>query len=153
MKKIIYPLSIIILLQLTSCDKIMGYFKDSTKKEDDTEKFDSIPESGETVEEFVEEIPQEEVAPASVDQPIIEQTPAVAASGNFHIIVGTFGVKENADRLVQKILDAGYDGKIITSTDKGHTVSFHSYNTKEEAANQISKASEITGTSAYVLKR
>ena len=153
MKKIIYPLSIIILLQLTSCDKIMGYFNDSTKKEEDTEKFDSIPESGETVEEFVEEIPQEEVAPASVDQPIIEQTPAVAASGNFHIIVGTFGVKENADRLVQKILDAGYDGKIITSTDKGHTVSFHSYNTKEEAANQISKASEITGTSAYVLKR
>ena len=151
MKKIIYPLSIIILMQLTSCDKIMGYFNDSTKKEEDTEKFDSIPESEETVEEFVEEIPQEEVAP--VDQPIIEQTPAVAASGNFHIIVGTFGVKENADRLVQKILDAGYDGKIITSTDKGHTVSFHSYNTKEEAANQISKASEITGTSAYVLKR
>jgi cell division protein FtsN len=153
MKKIIYPLSIIILLQLTSCDKIMGYFNDSTKKEDNTETIDSIPESEETVEEFVEEIPQEEVAPAAVDQPIIEQTPAVAASGNFHIIVGTFGVKENADRLVQKILDAGYDGKIITSTDKGHTVSFHSYNTKEEAANQISKASEITGTSAYVLKR
>ena len=37
MKKLIYPLSIIILMQLTSCDKIMGYFNDSTKKEDNTE--------------------------------------------------------------------------------------------------------------------
>lgn len=37
MKKIIYPLSIIILFQLTSCDKIMGYFNDPAKKENNTE--------------------------------------------------------------------------------------------------------------------
>lgn len=104
------------------------------------------------VEDAISEIIEEtEVVP--VDQPIIEQTPAVASGGNFHIIVGTFSIKENADRLVQKIRDAGYDGKILRSTDIGHTVSFHSYNTKEEATNSIGKASEITGTSSYVLKQ
>jgi len=78
---------------------------------------------------------------------------AVASSGNFHIIVGKFGVKENADRLVQKIRNAGYDGKILRSTSTGHTVSFHCYPTLEDANNNMSKAMEITGTKAYVEKK
>jgi nucleoid DNA-binding protein len=114
---------------------------------------EEVPVLEEQEEQVVVEEPLEEISETPVDQPIIQETPAVSAGGNFHIIVGTFSVKENADRLVQKIRDAGYDGKIITSTDNGHTVSFHTYNTKDEAANQISKAKEITGTSAYVLKR
>lgn len=152
---LIIGLSVFAFMYTDEISKWLGIKTESVLPEpkDDAEVTDSIPVSEEIEEELVEEIPQEEVAPAPVDQPIIEQTPAVAASGNFHIIVGTFGVKENADRLVQKIRDAGYDGKIITSTANGHTVSFHSYNTKDEAANQISKAKEITGTSAYVLKQ
>jgi hypothetical protein len=101
-------------------------------------------------ENFMDDV-QEDVVP--VDQPIIEQTPAIASGGNFHIIVGTFSIRENAEKLVQKIRDAGYDGKILRSTDIGHTVSFHSYNSKEEATNNIGKATEITGTSGYVLKQ
>jgi hypothetical protein len=151
---LIIGLSVFAYLYTDEISKWLGITTEKVIDEPEQEEEEIVaPVSEEVEEELVEEIPQEEVAPAPVEQPIIEQTPAVAASGNFHIIVGTFGVKENADRLVQKIRDAGYDGKIITSTDKGHTVSFHTYNTKEEAANQISKASEITGTSAYVLKR
>ncbi len=100
-----------------------------------------------------EDVPVEEIVEEPVQQVIIDPIPAVAASGNFHIIVGTFSVKENAERLVQKIRDAGYDGKILKSSAGGHTVSFHSYNTKDDASNNISKATEITGTSAYVLKQ
>ena len=37
MKKIIYPLSIIILLQLTSCDKILDYFNEPTETDKESE--------------------------------------------------------------------------------------------------------------------
>lgn len=151
---LIIGLSVFAFMYTDEISKWLGIKTESVLPEpkDEVENTDTLPVSEEVVEEIVEEIPQEEIVPAPDDQPIIEQTPAVAAGGSFHIIVGTFGLKENADRLVQKIRDAGYDGKIITSTANGHTVSFHSYNTKDEAANQISKAKEITGTSAYVLK-
>lgn len=151
---LIIGLSVFAFMYTDEISKWLGIKTESVLPEpkDEVENTDTLPVSEEVVEEIVEEIPQEEIEPAPDDQPIIEQTPAVAAGGSFHIIVGTFSLKENADRLVQKIRDAGYDGKIITSTANGHTVSFHSYNTKDEAANQISKAKEITGTSAYVLK-
>jgi hypothetical protein len=151
---LIIGLSVFAFMYTDEISKWLGIKTESVLPEpkDEVKNTDTLPVTEEVVEEIVEETPQEEIAPAPDDQPIIEQTPAVAAGGSFHIIVGTFGLKENADRLVQKIRDAGYDGKIITSTANGHTVSFHSYNTKDEAANQISKAKEITGTSAYVLK-
>lgn len=151
---LIIGLSVFAFMYTDEISKWLGIKTESVLPEpkDEVENTDTLPVSEEVVEEIVEEIPQEEIEPAPDDQPIIEQTPAVAAGGSFHIIVGTFSLKENADRLVQKIRDAGYDGKIITSTANGHTVSFHSYKTKDEAANQISKAKEITGTSAYVLK-
>jgi nucleoid DNA-binding protein len=86
-------------------------------------------------------------------QPSMPQDiPAVASVGNFHIVVGKFAVKENADRLVAKIRAAGYDGKILRSTSTGHTVSFHTYPTFQDAKNQIEKAKEISGTKAYVFK-
>lgn len=112
------------------------------------ENLPETPSDDMPVEEVVEEVVEE-----AIEQVINDPIPAVAASGNFHIIVGTFSVKENAERLVQKIRDAGYDGKILKSSASGHTVSFHSYNTKDDASNNISKATEITGTSAYVLKQ
>ena len=151
---LIIGLSVFAFMYTDEISKWLGIKTESVLPEpkDEVKNTDTLPVTEQVVEEIVEETPQEEIAPAPDDQPIIEQTPAVAAGGSFHIIVGTFGLKENADRLVQKIRDAGYDGKIITSTANGHTVSFHSYNTKDEAANQISKAKEITGTSAYVLK-
>lgn len=95
---------------------------------------------------------------ATVDQPVEQkiETPktgdilAVTSGGAFHIIVGKFAVRANADRLVQKIKDSGYDGKILRSTEIGHTVSFHTYPTLEEAKNNIDKAKDITKTKAYV---
>jgi len=94
-----------------------------------------------------------ELVETPIEQTEPENIPAIAATGNFHIIVGTFSLKENADRLVKKIRDAGYDGKILKSSASGFTVSFHAFNSFEEAGNNISKAKEITGTSAYVLKQ
>lgn len=93
--------------------------------------------------------------PKEVIQPIPDpmpsnNIPAVASGGDFHIIVGKFAIKENADRLVQKIRNAGYDGKILRSTSTGHTVSFHTYPTLQDASNAVSKAKDITGTGAYV---
>lgn len=93
--------------------------------------------------------PKAELKPKQ-EQPKASTIPAVAANGNFHIIVGKFAVKENADRLVQKIRDSGYDGKILRSTSTGHTVSFHTYPSVEDANNNLNKAKEITGTGAYV---
>jgi hypothetical protein len=97
-------------------------------------------------------IPSVNMSQNSVADPIANSIPAVASGGNFHIIVGKFVVKENADRLVQKIRDSGYDGKILRSTSTGHTVSFHSYPTLEDAKNNLNKAKEICGTGAYVEK-
>jgi cell division septation protein DedD len=123
-------------------------------EETETLDYDATP-----VLEEVQQAPEppKQEAPKVVEKPKpespIQDIPAVAASGDFHIIVGKFAVKENADRLVQKIRDAGYDGKILRSTSTGHTVSFHTYPTLEDANNNINKAKEISGTGAYVEKK
>jgi cell division protein FtsN len=123
----------------------------------------------EAIDEIVDQPPVEETiledqelqSESEVTEELVEsqfqtvpvEIPAVSSIGNFHIVVGTFSVKENAERLVTKIKDAGYDGKILMTTDLGYTVAFHSYPTKEDATQNIEKAKSITGTSAYVMKR
>lgn len=112
------------------------------------------------VDEDTAQIVQNDISEenATVEQPVAQkiETPktgnilAVTSSGTFHIIVGKFAVRANADRLVQKIKDSGYDGKILRSTEIGHTVSFHTYPTLEEAKNNLDKAKDITKTKAYV---
>lgn len=155
-------------------DEVSAWLGISSQKTENIK--DSIPEQNEieagSVFENPEEIEVEELVPVGeeineapepiVNQPKVEEkpkpartpepvnVPAVASNGHFHIIVGKFAVKQNADRLVQKIINAGYDGKILRSTETGHTVSFHSYPTMEEAKNNINKAKEITGTGAYI---
>jgi nucleoid DNA-binding protein len=156
---LIIGLSVFAYLYTDEISKWLGITTENVlpevKEKEDSVEATTINQEENAAIDYEEDITEivEETPPAPVDQTIIELTPAVASSGNFHVIVGTFSIKENAERLVQKIRDAGYDGKILRSTDVGHTVSFHSYNTKEEATNNIGKATEITGTSGYVLKQ
>lgn len=118
---------------------------------DVTAELDDSPaiEQGQ-VEEQIEVAAPKNTAPV---QENIDNLPAVSSNGKYHIVVGTFSVQTNADRLVQKIKDAGYDGKILLSSASGYTVAFHSYPSKEEAQDNIEKAKSITSTSAYVLKK
>lgn len=155
---LIVGLSVFAYLYTDEISKWLGITTEKVIDEPEQEEEEIVapePEIEENLPETPnEDIPVEEVEEAPIEQVISEPdpVPAVAASGNFHIIVGTFSVKENAERLVQKIRDAGYDGKILKSSASGHTVSFHAYGTNNDAMNNISKAKEITGTSAYVLK-
>ncbi len=128
-----------------------------TVLQEEAEIEDVTPEPAENLPE-TEELPEVAPVPPKIEvlptpEPMPSNIPAVASSGDFHIIVGKFAVKENADRLVQKIRDSGYDGKILRSTATGHTVSFHSYPSMEEATNNLNKAKEITGTGAYIEKK
>lgn len=135
--------------------------KDATADEKEASiDFEGLDVEGETqIEEEIAE-PENVTQPAPIEEkpqpaPPIETVniPAVASAGDYHIIVGKFSVKENADRLVQKIRDSGYDGKILRSTSTGHTVAFHTYPSMEEAQNNLAKAKEITGTGAYIEKK
>lgn len=156
---LIVGLSVFAYLYTDEISKWLGITTEKVIDEPEQEEEEIVapePEIEENLPETPnEDIPVEEVEEAPIEQVISEPdpVPAVAASGNFHIIVGTFSVKENAERLVQKIRDAGYDGKILKSSASGHTVSFHAYGTNDDAMNNIAKAKEITGTSAYVLKQ
>jgi nucleoid DNA-binding protein/cell division septation protein DedD len=142
--------------------KLLGITKDNVIIEKQNEGVDATKEeasseldSSENMEPL-EQIDDNSSEPLpTIDAPAqekIENIPAVISSGNFHIVVGTFSLKEYANRLVKKIQNAGFDGKIIKSSSSGHTVAFHSYKTREEANDQIEKAKEVTGTGAYILK-
>lgn len=113
---------------------------------------DQAANESEKIEETIA-VPAPERESMPLVQENIENIPVVSGSGKYHIVVGTFSVRTYADRLVQKIKDAGYDGKILLSSSSGYTVAFHSYLSQEEAQDNIEKAKSITGTSAYVLKK
>lgn len=66
---------------------------------------------------------------------------AVRSSNNFHIVGGAFAISENAEKLLKKLVKAGYDASIIDSKGKNNLrfVSYGGFATKEEALQALEK--------------
>lgn len=65
----------------------------------------------------------------------------VRSSNHFHIVGGAFAISENAEKLLKKLVKAGYDASIIESKGKNNLrfVSYGGFATKEEALQALEK--------------
>jgi hypothetical protein len=92
------------------------------------ESIDSIPE------DFVDVIDEPEVAfePVVEEESIVSTSNGINLDNKYLVVVGSFGKKSNADRMLKKIIKAGHEGT-ITLIRGLHRVVVSSSNNEEEA--------------------
>jgi cell division septation protein DedD len=100
---------------------------------------------------------QDQPAPSTVSQEVKPE--AREASGSdinkpYAIIVGAFRFRENADNLVVKLKEEGYDGTICDITATGlFRVSIGSYTGRDEAISQLAALRSGNYSSAWLLTK
>ena len=79
--------------------------------------------------------PSESIARKAVSDPPTSKTspPARSASSNFHIIVGSFSERKNADSNAEKLRNLGLLASVLPTTKGSYRVSGGSYPTRREA--------------------
>lgn len=103
----------------------------SNKDSLNNETFEEGISEGEIQEEPTEK-PAEEVIPE-------ETIPIASSTGNHYIVIGCFSEKSNADGLVNKYKQKGYDSKIISQLGGLYFVAAQSYPTFSEAKSELSR--------------
>lgn len=90
------------------------------------EEISLIPEikSADSTEALSEDTPEPPIVPAVVQK-------------NYHIIVGSYRSRENADRLVEKLRTQGYDPEIILSDDPYVRVALFSLTVMQDAQDSL----------------
>jgi hypothetical protein len=71
-----------------------------------------------------------------------------SSSGNFHVIVGSFGVEENARKLANKLSSEGKNASVLGPKNGMYLVSAGSFATQAEAASEVSSIGN-----AWILKK
>lgn len=71
-----------------------------------------------------------------------------SASGNFYVIVGSFGVEENARKLANKLSSEGKNASVLGPKNGMYLVSAGSFGTQAEAASEVSSIGN-----AWILKK
>ncbi len=80
------------------------------------------------------------------------QLEITAPKKNFHIIAGAFRIPENAERIVVKLKEEGYDARILGVNKWGlSVVSFNSYLTKEESEAGLEQIQQSKEKEAWIL--
>ena len=70
----------------------------------------------------------------------------------YHVIAGAFRYPENAKRMVNLLLEKGYDARILGINQWGLTqVSFNSYTSKRDAINSLNKIRRTENEEAWLL--
>ncbi|MFN5417345.1 MAG: SPOR domain-containing protein [Flavobacteriia bacterium] len=120
---------------------------DTTKIENDIEEIEkqvALEQEEENSAETIVETAESENPEKEVEK--IEKTEVKTPSGDlsFHIIAGSFGVEENANRLAKKYAAAGKNASVLGKFDDMYLVSYESFATKEEAISAL-KSSEVKG--------
>lgn len=75
-----------------------------------------------------------------------------AQSSEYHVITGCFGVKENADKFVSKLSDAGYTAYILDYHKGLYRVSVGGFYSKTEALDTLPKLREQINQGAWLVK-
>jgi len=90
----------------------------------------------------------------AVVKPVLRGSPDSFIKDNYAIIVGAFRVRENADKLVAKLTQEGYNAAIYDTTRTGlFRVSIGSFISKEEAFGQLAMVRSKNYTSAWLLSK
>lgn len=80
------------------------------------------------------------------------QLEITAEQKNFHVIAGAFRVPENAERIVVRLKEEGYDARILGVNKWGlSVVSFNSYQTKEESEAGLEEIQQTKEKDAWIL--
>ncbi|MGM0479468.1 MAG: SPOR domain-containing protein [Bacteroidota bacterium] len=74
------------------------------------------------------------------------------SKGSYHIIVGSFEQRSNAEAMIKKLNTAGYNGQIVDVHNGLHRVSAAQKNTKEAILQALNRL-QVKGWSSWVLKQ
>lgn len=105
---------------------------------------DTVVNSSEAITETPVET--EKTEPVKIVEEV-KSTPVV--TGNFHVIVGCFSVKQNADNMVNKLNSEGHQGVNLGLRGNFYMVSAGSFSTNEEAKSKL-EAIKATYAKAYL---
>lgn len=99
--------------------------------------------STETTKEMVVETPtnkfiSEAIEPKTIESRKAVESKAIIEMNNFHLVAGCFSSTENANKLVNQLLNQGYKSSVIGKSAQGlHRVAFNSYSNRNEAVNAM----------------
>ena len=92
------------------------------------------------------------IIPAKIDSTyVVPKT--VVVENKYHVIVGCFSVKENAESLVKKWRGKGNSSKIIDQEKGLYRVSIQSFKTRSEAKKFMKTTREQSKISLWLLKK
>ncbi|KAB2859685.1 MAG: SPOR domain-containing protein [Flavobacteriales bacterium] len=85
--------------------------------------------------------------PIVITQPTVEETAKVDSTyvetkqqkANFHVVGGCFAEKQNAQKFVQELINAGFEASIIGKRKGLFTVSYSGFSTRQEAVEGLAK--------------
>jgi hypothetical protein len=89
---------------------------------------------------------------ASLAQNSVGQNSAgTASNGKYHVVGGCFKVRENADKLAEKLIRQGYHAEVSTMGRSFFRVSVESYQTRRDAVQGLGKILEADPETSYWL--
>jgi len=89
----------------------------------------------------------------AVTKPLLAHKEPTNMSGKYQVVVGCFGVEENAERLVTELVNKHFNAGISGVNAKGlHVVSCGSFNSKDEAASLLATIKD-TFPNAWVMSK
>ena len=98
------------------------------------------------------ELPEKNVAEAQVEEtPAPEKVEEVVSANAMHYVVGAFGNKSNAKKLVKELRSKGLDARIVGYTNGLHRVASGSAISEEALEDLINKSKEL-GHPGWVLR-
>jgi cell division septation protein DedD len=96
---------------------------------------------------------KEKMVPKSVqpDAPAIPNDLPVVLNGKFHVVGGCFKIRENADKLAQKLVKQGYPAQVSRHGKDFFKVTVESYETRKEAEKGLGEILEVDPDTDYWL--
>jgi hypothetical protein len=89
----------------------------------------------------------------SVEKETYTSIESISLEKGYFVIGGCFGKKSNADKLVESLINKGYEAMIVDQNKGLHRVSFGKYNSRKEAKKAKKEIKDTVGLSAWVLKK
>ena len=84
---------------------------------------------------------------------VIEATPEITTSGDYHLIGGCFSSKENANNFLADMVSQGYAAQIVDQAGGLYRVSVANFATNDDAKNQKNSLKNDHNISTWILKK
>ncbi len=103
-----------------------------------------------TSEDHAPVVPMVPEPKASASQTsVVKNSEGAATRGKFHVVGGCFKVRENADKLAEKLIKQGYHAEVSTMGRSFFRVSVESYLTRQDAVQGLGKILEADPETSF----